>query len=82
VLSGIIGAFLGQSMDLPDAAAVGAQALGESADHAARRGTARAMRPMDVVACLPDVWRAWTRRRLGEIPRAPILIELPAPQAG
>ncbi len=82
VLSGIIGALLGQGMALPDAAAVGAQALGEAADHAARRGTARAMRPMDVVACLPDVWRAWTRRRLGEIPRAPVLIELPAPQAG
>jgi ADP-dependent NAD(P)H-hydrate dehydratase / NAD(P)H-hydrate epimerase len=80
VLSGLIGALLAQGVDLPDAAAMGAQAMGDAADHAARRNTARAMRPMDVVACLPDVWRAWTRQRLGALPRAPVLHELPAPR--
>jgi NAD(P)H-hydrate epimerase len=77
VLSGILGTLLAQLDDPRDAAALAAQALGEAADHAARRTTARAMRPMDVVHSLPEVWRRWTRGAAS--PRAPILTELPAP---
>ena len=78
VLTGIIAAFLAQGGVLPDAAAAGAQAHGEAADHAARRVTARAMRPMDVVTGLPDVWRAWARP--ARLRRVPIIDELPAPR--
>ncbi|MES2303870.1 MAG: NAD(P)H-hydrate dehydratase [Gemmatimonadota bacterium] len=81
VLSGIIGALLGQGIVLPDAAAMAAQALGEAADIAARRVTARAMRPMDVVAALPDIWRAWARHRESQMPHAPVLLSLAAPQS-
>ncbi|HEY3933094.1 MAG TPA: NAD(P)H-hydrate dehydratase [Gemmatimonadales bacterium] len=79
VLTGIIAALMAQGVPLPDAAATGAQAHGEGADNAARRVTARAMRPMDVVTGLQDVWRAWGRTPA--MPRPPILFELPAPQA-
>jgi hydroxyethylthiazole kinase-like uncharacterized protein yjeF len=78
VLTGIIAAFVAQGITLPDAAAAGAQAHGEAADHAARRVTARAMRPMDVVNGLPDVWRAWASP--ARLHRVPILDELPAPR--
>lgn len=77
VLSGILGTMLAQQHDGAVAAALAAQALGEAADHAARRTTARAMRPMDVVHSLGDVWRGWGRG--GVAPRAPILAELAAP---
>ncbi|MGH7593866.1 MAG: NAD(P)H-hydrate dehydratase [Gemmatimonadales bacterium] len=78
VLTGIIAALLAQGVALPDAAAAGAQAHGEAADYAARRATARAMRPMDVVTGLQDVWRGWGRP--GPLRRVPILLDLPAPQ--
>ncbi|MEI2721074.1 MAG: NAD(P)H-hydrate dehydratase [Gemmatimonadales bacterium] len=78
VLSGILGTLLAQVDDAADAAAMAAQALGDAADHAARRTTARAMRPMDVIAALPDVWRWWGRE--SPSPRAPVLLELPAPR--
>ncbi|MES2123058.1 MAG: NAD(P)H-hydrate dehydratase [Gemmatimonadota bacterium] len=81
VLSGIISALLGQGIVLPDAAAMAAQALGEAADHAARRTTARAMRPMDVVDALPDIWRAWSRDRESHLPRAPLLRTLVKPRS-
>lgn len=80
VLSGIIGTLLAQDLALPEAGAVGAQALGEAADIAARRVTARAMRPMDVVAALPDVWTMWDRRREHAPAHAPVLLELPVPR--
>jgi NAD(P)H-hydrate epimerase len=76
VLSGILGTMMVQLDDAGDAAAVAAQALGDAADHAARRTTARAMRPMDVIAALPDVWRWWAREPSAL--RAPVLVELPA----
>jgi len=39
------------------------------------------MRPMDVLAALPDVWRRWdSLRRQPPPPRPPILHELAAPQ--
>lgn len=79
-LSGLIGALAGGGLDFPVAALVAAVALGEAADLAARRGSARTMRPMDVLAALPDVWRRWdVMRRLPPPPRPPILHELSAP---
>ncbi|MBL0180381.1 MAG: NAD(P)H-hydrate dehydratase [Gemmatimonadetes bacterium] len=78
VLSGILGTMMTQLDDPLDAAAVAAQALGDAADHAARRTTARAMRPMDVIAALPDVWRWWGRA--APAPRAPVVLDLPAPR--
>jgi NAD(P)H-hydrate epimerase len=79
-LSGIIGAWLGQNVEPWLAAAGGAQALGDAADLAARRATARSVRPMDLIAALPDVWRSWDlRRRQPPAPIAPLLHELPAP---
>lgn len=80
VLSGILGAILCQEAEGEWAAAVAAQALGRAADLAARRVTARAMRPMDVVAALPDLWREWDIvRRTGTSPEAPVLLRLPRP---
>ena len=78
VLTGIIATLMAQGVALPAAAAVGAQAHGEAADIAARRVTARAMRPMDVVAGLPDVWRSWDRG--GAMRRPPVLVEIPRPR--
>jgi ADP-dependent NAD(P)H-hydrate dehydratase / NAD(P)H-hydrate epimerase len=79
-LSGLIAAWLAQGLAPAEAAAVGAVALGEAADLAARRTTARGLRPMDVIAALPDLWRAWElRRRAPAAPVAPILYDLPAP---
>ncbi len=81
LLSGLCAAMLGQGIALPTAAALAAQALGDAADHAARRTSARAMRPMDVVQALPDVWRLWERLRDGASPHFPILLDLPRPRA-
>jgi len=79
-LAGLIATWLGQGTDTCAAAASGALALGDAADLAARRVTARAMRPMDVIAALPDVWRRWDRLRLEPAaPVAPVLHEIPAP---
>jgi len=80
-LSGLIGALVGQGIPAEAAAAAAAQALGEAADLAARRTAARSMRPMDVTAALPDVWRSWDRLADGDQPAAiaPVLHELPAP---
>jgi NAD(P)H-hydrate epimerase len=81
VLSGLIGTLLVQLQHPGVAAALGAQALGRAAELAARRVTARAMRPMDVVVALPDLWRTWeTRRLVRSTARPPILLELEAPQ--
>lgn len=81
VLSGIAAALLGQ-IDSPQlAVAVAAQVLGRAADQAARRTTARALRPMDVIGALPDLWRAWeTLRLVPPASRPPVLFELPMPQ--
>jgi NAD(P)H-hydrate epimerase len=81
ILSGLVATLLVQLEHPVIAAAVAAQALGRAADLAARRFTVRAMRPMDVLAALPDLWRSWETRRLLRIPpRPPILYELEAPQ--
>jgi NAD(P)H-hydrate epimerase len=82
VLSGLIGAFLAAGLAPLRATALGAQALGRAADLAARRTSARSMRPMDVVAALPDLWRAWELRGAARAtPRAPVLVELERPKA-
>ncbi len=78
VLSGLTGTLLAQGLSPVDAACVAAQAHGDAADHSARRHTARAMRPMDVVSALPDVWRAWARIDQTS-PELPLL--LPQPRA-
>ncbi|MFL5505584.1 MAG: NAD(P)H-hydrate dehydratase [Gemmatimonadales bacterium] len=81
VLSGILGAVLARDADGQRAAAVAGQSLGRAADLAARRVTARAMRPMDVIAALPDLWREWSGRgRAGAAWEPPVLARLPAPR--
>jgi NAD(P)H-hydrate epimerase len=81
ILSGLVGTGLAQKLSPPVAAALGAQALGRAADIAARRTAARSVRPMDVVAALPDLWREWELLRLAPpLPRPPVLLELEAPQ--
>jgi NAD(P)H-hydrate epimerase len=81
VLGGLAGAALGQGMPPERAAAFAAQALGRAGELAARRVTARAMRPMDVIAALPDVWRTWRALRTSPpAPRPPVLVELERPE--
>ncbi len=81
VLSGLVGCALAHRLAPAVAAALGAQALGRAADLAARRSSARTLRPMDVVAALPDLWREWELYRLAPpLPRPPVLLELEAPQ--
>ncbi|MFN8645126.1 MAG: NAD(P)H-hydrate dehydratase [Gemmatimonadales bacterium] len=81
VLSGLAGTTLAQVQHPAAAAALAALALGRAAEHAARRVTARAMRPMDVIAALPDLWRAWEVLRVAPAaPQPPVLCELEAPQ--
>jgi len=81
VLSGIAAAFLSTHGQPAQALATAAQALGRAADQAARRTSARGLRPMDVVAALPELWRAWEAlRSVPPAPRPPILLELPLPQ--
>jgi len=81
VLSGLVGTNLASGLEPDIAAALGAQALGRAADLAARRYTARSLRPMDVVQALPDLWRGWEVLRTARpAPRPPVLFELPRPQ--
>ncbi|MGQ0702775.1 MAG: NAD(P)H-hydrate dehydratase [Gemmatimonadales bacterium] len=79
-LSGLTATFAAQGIDLALAAAAAACVLGEAADLAARRMSARSMRPMDVLQALPAVWRRLDLvRRMPPPPRPPIVHELPAP---
>jgi NAD(P)H-hydrate epimerase len=81
VLTGLVSTGLAQGLEPAAAAAFGAQALGRAADIAARRHTARALRPMDVVGALPDLWREWELLRAARpAPRVPVLFDLPRPQ--
>jgi NAD(P)H-hydrate repair Nnr-like enzyme with NAD(P)H-hydrate dehydratase domain len=81
VLSGLAGTFAAQLQQPGAAAAMAALALGRAAELAARRVSARALRPMDVLAALPDLWRGWeTLRRTPPVPRPPVLDLLEAPQ--
>ena len=82
VLSGICGTFLAQLGDPLRAPVLSAQAMGTAGDIAARRQTARSMRPMDTIAALKDVWREWALLRgSGHAVRPPLLAELPRPAA-
>jgi len=76
LLAGFIGAFLARGTVPAEAAALGAHALGRAAELGARQWTARSLRPADVLAALPDVWRAWRDVPPG---RPPVLVELEAP---
>jgi len=80
-LSGFIATFLAQGLE-PDAAALlGAQVLGRAADLAALRHSARAVRPLDVVSAVADLWRGWDlAQRAGTLPRPPVLHELERPR--
>ena len=81
LLSGLIGAFLAAGLEPDIAAGLGAQSLGRAADIAARRTSARTVRPMDVIAALPDLWRTWEVLRMApRPPRYPIVLELDGPQ--
>jgi NAD(P)H-hydrate epimerase len=81
VLSGLVGTALAQGLEPELAAAFGAQVLGRAADLAARRYTARSLRPMDVVLSLPELWREWDVLRASpSAPRPPIVFEQPRPQ--
>lgn len=75
LLAGFIGAFLARNTAPAEAAALGAHALGRAAELGARQWTARSLRPGDVLALLPDVWRAW--RDVQPAP-PPVLATLPA----
>jgi len=77
LLAGFIGAFLARGTAPAEAAALGAHALGRAAEQGARQWTARSLRPADVLAALPDVWRAW--KDVGPH-RPPVLVELEAPE--
>jgi NAD(P)H-hydrate epimerase len=76
LLAGFIGAFLARSTAPAEAAALGAHALGRAAEQGARQWTARSLRPADVLAALPDVWRSWKEVKPH---RPPVLAELDAP---
>jgi len=81
ILSGLVGTGLAQGLAPHIAAALGAQVLGRAADLAARRTAARTLRPMDVAAAFPDLWREWDVLRLAPpLTRPPILLELGKPQ--
>ena len=77
LLAGFVGAFLARGMAPAEAAALGAHALGRAADVGARQWTARSLRPADVLAALPEVWRAWRDVRPA---RPPVLTVLEAPE--
>jgi NAD(P)H-hydrate epimerase len=76
LLAGFVGAFLARSTPPVEAAALGAQALGRAAELGARLWTARSLRPADVLATLPAVWRAWRDARSDG---PPVLAVLDAP---
>jgi NAD(P)H-hydrate epimerase len=81
LLSGLVSAALARGLAPELASALGAQILGRAADLAARRVSARSMRPMDVVAALPDLWREWEVLRVaGPATSPPTVFELPRPQ--
>jgi NAD(P)H-hydrate epimerase len=77
LLAGFVGAFLARGAAPPLAAALGAHALGRAAELGARQWTARSLRPADVLATLPEIWRAWAAAR----PWGPPVLEvLEAPE--
>ena len=57
VLSGFIAAFLAQELNTLEAASLAAHVMGRAAEAAAAQGSVRTVRPDDVLAAVPDVWR-------------------------
>ena len=76
LLAGFVGAFLARGTAPGEAAALGAHALGRAAEQGARQWTARSLRPADVLAALPEVWRAW--KNVDKV-KPPRLVELESP---
>ena len=76
LLSGFIAAYLARGTAAVEAAALGAHTLGRAAELGARQWTARSLRPADVLAALPDLWRAWGSIRPWHPPVLEV-IELP-----
>jgi NAD(P)H-hydrate epimerase len=80
-LSGLIATFLAQGVPARIAAALGAHVMGAAADVAAVRSSARALRPMDVVDALPDLWRGWDLARSALVQvHPPVLHQLDRPR--
>jgi NAD(P)H-hydrate epimerase len=77
LLAGFIGAFLARGTAALDAAALGAHALGRAADIAAAQWTARSLRPADVLAALPTLWRTWSEVKPFD---PPVVAVLDAPE--
>jgi NAD(P)H-hydrate epimerase len=77
LLAGFIGAFLARGTTPAEAAALGAHALGRAAELAAAQWTARSLRPADVLATLPAVWRLWGEFKPYE---PPVIAVLDAPE--
>jgi len=77
LLAGFIGAFLARGLETLDAAALGAQVLGRSAELASAEKTARATRPGDVARAAESLWKL-----LADLPapEPPVLVELDAPR--
>src|SRR5207253_7043489 len=75
LLAGFVGAFLARGLATVEAAALGAHALGRAAELGAQQWTARSLRPADVLATLPEVWRAWA----GVQPAGPPLLAVLEP---
>jgi NAD(P)H-hydrate epimerase len=76
VLAGLIGAFLARGLAPHHAAALGAQAMGRAAESAAALNSARAVRPAEVLAAVPSLWKRWAEEPR---PRPPVLCELDPP---
>ena len=57
VLSGFVATFLAQGLDTRDAASLGAHMVGRAAEVASVNGSVRTVRPDDVMAAVPEVWR-------------------------
>ncbi|MCZ6858552.1 MAG: NAD(P)H-hydrate dehydratase [Gemmatimonadetes bacterium] len=76
VLSGFIAAFLAQGLDTSDAASFGAHILGRAAEIASTKGSVRTVRPDDVMAAVPDVWRQLETTSAAE---PPVLLALDPP---
>ena len=76
LLTGVIGILLARGLSPIDAAALGAQTLGRGAERAAEVVPVRAMRPEDVAAQFPALWRAWAAP---DVPRPPELVALAPP---
>ena len=69
--------FLARGGAPPEAAALGAHALGRAAEQGARQWTARSLRPADVLAALPDIWRAWAETKASG---PPVMTQLESPE--